>query len=184
MCGTGRGWGGVRGMVGEQTASAPFGSAQAALRREGGACRAEARAVAQWTRRQQHLLPAAPALRRRSARTSSERARAAVQQMVAQRPRGTSCWAWLLAVAQWIRRPRFFFPLRWGSRLRGAGGTVDGCAGGGGGGGRGRLEVGCGGRWHRASWRLRWRSAAASDLFHPDSLSQKNFAENMEYLWE
>ena len=33
----------------------------------------------------------------------------------------------------------------------------------------GRLEVGCGGRWHRASWRLRWRSAAASDLFHPDS---------------
>ena len=109
--GTGRGRRGVRGMVGEQTASAPFGSAQAALRREGGACRAETRAVAQWTRRQQHLLPAAPAkLRRRSARTSSERARAAVQQMVAQRPRRTSCWAWLLAVAQWTRRPRIIFP--------------------------------------------------------------------------
>ena len=61
------------------------------------------------------------------------------------------------------------FSLRWGSGLRGAGGTVDGCAGGGGGGGRGRLEVGCGGRWRRASWRLRGRSAAASDLLHPDS---------------
>ena len=110
MCGTGRGWGGVRRWVGEQNASARFGGAQAALRREGGACRADTRAVAQWTRRQQHLLPAAPALRRRSARTSSERARAAVQQMVAQRPRGTSCWAWLLAVAQWTRRPRIIFP--------------------------------------------------------------------------
>ena len=53
------------------------------------------------------------------------------------------------------------FSLRWGSGLRGAGGTVDGCAGGGGGGGRGRLEVGCGGRWRRASWRLRGRSAVA-----------------------